>query len=388
MPAIAKVSSPVLVAIPARNEADELEGCLQALGAQRRAAIDCAVICLNDCTDDSSRVISRIADNLPFRLDVMDVALPPGNPCVGTARRLAMDRAAVLAGAGGILLTTDADGRVPPDWVAANLGAMAAGADAVAGQAEMDPAGAKLLSRHLHDLDAGERGYAALLDEIRSLLDPDPADPWPRHDQHSGASLAVTVAAYRSAGGIPPVALAEDRAFVARLRKIDARIRHAPEIRVVVSARLHGRAPGGMADTLRLRSARAVAFLDGRLEPAHEAARRARICAELRHMWRAGIAESARLRRVAATLQVTTRFLAACFGIPPSESRCRDENSGQQRTYFGAGWAQLEQQSAVLRRRRVPHESLAAEAAQAMRIRDWLKVAEGRAGMPLHAAAE
>jgi len=281
-----------VVAIPARNEADELEDCLFALAAQRPAAIDCLVVCLNNCTDGSAAVIRRIAVALPFCVDVVEVTLPPDRACAGMARRIAMDRAAALVGLEGILVTTDADARVPPGWLAANLAAIAMGADAVAGQVEIEPFGARLVPQHLHEIDTRECNYAALLDEIRSLLDPDPADPWPRHDQQCGASIAVTTAAYRHAGGMPLVPLAEDRAaFFGNLRQIDARIRHAPEVRVVVSARLHGRAQGGMADTIRRRITRVDPFLDARLEPAGDAARRARACGQLRRMWQVGTAE-------------------------------------------------------------------------------------------------
>ena len=85
-----------------------------ALAAQRHAAIQGVVICLSNCTDDSATVVSRIAVALPFRVDTIDVALPPKRACAGVARRIAMHRAAELAGPDGILLTTDADARVPP----------------------------------------------------------------------------------------------------------------------------------------------------------------------------------------------------------------------------------------------------------------------------------
>jgi hypothetical protein len=51
----------------------------------------------------------------------------------------------------------------------------------------------------------------------------------------------------------PGTPLGEDRAFFDALRRVDARIRHVPGVRVVVSARIVGRAPGGMADTMRRR---------------------------------------------------------------------------------------------------------------------------------------
>jgi hypothetical protein len=107
-----------------------------------------------------------------------------------------------------------------------------------------------------------ECGYDKLLDQIHALLDPDPFDPWPRHTEHSGASLAVTLEAYRRAGGIPPMAVGEDRAFAEALRRVDAHIRHAPTVRVIVSGRIIGRAAGGMADTICRRLTRPDEMLD------------------------------------------------------------------------------------------------------------------------------
>ena len=158
-------SRPVVAALPAKDEADELAGCLLALAAQQGATPDAAVICLNNCTDDSAAVVRRVSRVLPFAVHSLDVCLPPGSACAGMARRIAMDHAAELAGPRGILLTTDADGRVAPDWVAANLAAIAEGADAVAGCAEIEPIGARLIPAHLHAIDARECAYAALLDE-------------------------------------------------------------------------------------------------------------------------------------------------------------------------------------------------------------------------------
>ena len=56
------------------------------------------------------------------------------------------------------------------------------------------------------------------------------------------ASRRVSRAAFRRVGGVPAVALGEDRAFAAALQRAGARIRHAPEVRVVVSGRILGRA--------------------------------------------------------------------------------------------------------------------------------------------------
>lgn len=365
-------SRPIVAAIPAKDEADELEGCLLALAAQHGAALDATVLCLNNCTDRSAEVIRRVAGALPFAVHSVEVSLPPKRACAGTARRIAMDRAAELAGPRGILLTTDADGRAAPDWLTVNLAAIAGGAEAVAGRAEIEPVGARLIPAHLHAIDARECAYAVLLDEIRWLLDPDPADPWPRHDEHSGASIAVTVEAYRRAGGIPPVPLAEDRAFFDRLRQVDAKIRHAPDARVIVSARIVGRAPGGMADTIRRRMTQIDELLDDRLEPARDATRRAWLRGRLYQAWRRGAREIAEIGRLADKLGMTVDDLAVLI-----TSR-----------YFGAAWAMVEERSPVLRRRRVRLADLPTQTDCARRLREGIRRATNPAGTPLRVAAE
>jgi hypothetical protein len=352
--------APVFVAIPAKDEAQELEPCLAALTAQRGARLDGVVLCLNNCTDVSAALARRLSASLPYALHVLDVELPPERACAGLARRMAMDHAVSLAGARGILLTTDADGRVAPDWLAVNLAALRAGADAVAGQADIEPQGAALIPAHLHAIDARECAYAALLDEIHARLDPDPFDPWPRHDEHSGASIAVTVAAYRRAGGLPPVCLAEDRAFFDALRRVDARIRHEPAARVMVSARTIGRAKGGMADTIRRRIERVDEYLDERLEPAADAMRRARVKARLRALWRGGPGDVAAMGRMLGV---------RLEGMLPAP-------------FFGSAWAAIESASPVLQRRRVKLAGLASETARAQALRDRLRGALSAAEDP------
>jgi Glycosyl transferase family 2 len=346
-----------IVAIPAKDEADEIGPCLQALAGQRGPAPHGAVLCLNNCSDGSAATVQQLAPSLPFPVHVLEVQLAGERACAGVARRIAMDRAADLVGPDGIILTTDADGRVAPDWLAHNLAALARGADAVAGRAEIEPNGAKLIPAHLHEIDARECAYAALLDEIASLLDPDPADPWPRHDEHSGASIAVTVAAYRRSGGMPPSALGEDRAFFDALRRVDARIRHAPEVRVTVSARIVGRAAGGMADTIRRRIERVDPLLDDRLEGVPDAVRRAMLRAALRHAWHAPCAPRAGM---AARLRLPTHEVADLLSAGT----------------FGVAWAATEERSPVLQRQRVTLADLPLQTARALRLRNALRTAE------------
>jgi glycosyltransferase involved in cell wall biosynthesis len=173
------VNPPIVVAIPALNEAERIGACLAALARQRDTLLPEVVVLLNNCTDESEAVVRQFALTAPMRVHAVDRSLPAPRAFAATARRLVMAHAARLAGPDGVLLTTDADAVAPPDWLAANLRAIE-GVDAVAGRAVIDPLEACAVPQELHEADARECAYAALLDQIAALLDPDLADPWPR----------------------------------------------------------------------------------------------------------------------------------------------------------------------------------------------------------------
>lgn len=345
-----------VVAVPVKDEAERIGACLRALCVQRDAPAHQVLVFVNDTTDATPALLRGLLPSLSMPVHVVEHRFAPGDGGAGVARRLAMQRAADLAGAGGVLLTTDADGRVAPDWLAANLHHLRHGADAVAGRAELDPADAALIPARLHEDDAREVAYATLLDEIAHLLDPDPADPWPRHTEHNGASIAVTAAAYHRAGGVPAVPVGEDRAFFDALRRADARIRHAPEVRVTVSGRTVGRAAGGMADTIRRRLSAPDPFLDDQLEGAAAFARRLGLRRRLRAAHAAGLSDA------------LAGALARDLGVDPADVRRVCAASG-----FGAAWAELEARSPALVRVPVPVADLADEAALAARLRDALR---------------
>jgi hypothetical protein len=233
------------------------------------------------------------------------------------------------------LLTTDADACVDSNWIAFNLLELKRGADAVAGRIDIDPAEAAMIPARLHEDDARECPYADLLDRINAELDPDPFDPWPRHSEHSGASIAVTVSAYRRAGGIPDMPLGEDRAFFSALRRVDARIRHAPEVRLVVSGLTIGRAVGGMADTIRRRMIKPDETIDDRPEPAEDAARRAHLRNHVRILWRSRREEG--VLDLANQLQLHPVDVARALSL----------------SHFGAVFAELELKSSGLAKRTV-----------------------------------
>ncbi len=104
-----------------------------------------------------------------------------------------------------MIASTDGDTRVASNWLAETWDAVDRGADAVGGDIRTDRAGRRALDPHARRSYLRDVRYRRLVDELASRLDPDPADPWPRHHHHTGASLAVTAEAYRRVGGLPPL---------------------------------------------------------------------------------------------------------------------------------------------------------------------------------------
>jgi GT2 family glycosyltransferase len=333
------------VAIPAKNEAERIQQCLAALARQSVPADD-IVLLLNDCTDGTAALI-RAMPPMASRVHVIECSLLPLFAAAGEARRLAMDHAAALAGE-GVLLTTDADGEVGPDWIEVNLAAIAMGADAVCGQAVVDHVEALFVPPHLHENSVREVAYGRLIDEIASRLDPDPADPWPRHTEEAGCSIAVTARKFRAVGGMPGLASGEDRALIRRLRLIDARIRHAPGLNVSVSGRVEGRAAGGMAEVIKRRMVQQDEFTDEQIEPAAEAIRRARTRRRVRDLWRRGGGRAG----LARDLAIPQTLLDAALGA----------------AFFGTCWDMIERASPRLARRRVAFADVTRETAIAMRF--------------------
>ncbi|MBS9722024.1 glycosyltransferase [Tianweitania sp. BSSL-BM11] len=246
-----------VVAVPAKNEEERLPLLLAALAGQswclRTEQPLRVVAVLNNCTDrtrDAALVFARTAPNL--LIELIDVALPPDTAHVGTARQMAMDRALELcSGHNGVILSTDADAVPDPNWVEATLKAIDGGADAVGGLLYGNKQEESRLGEGFQARAAAVAEYGALCDQLASLIDPLAHDPWPRHRDHTGASLAVRAAIYQAVGGLPPLRMREDLALVSKIRAADGKLVHPLDVRVEVSARLTGRAQGGMADCLK-----------------------------------------------------------------------------------------------------------------------------------------
>ena len=249
------------VIIPAKDEADNLPATLAALAAQtdlRGRPLPPAtfevIVLANNCADDTAATVRRVARQLPrLALHVAELHLPPAEAHVGQARRLLMDEACYrlqLAGRPvGLIASTDADTRVAPTWLAANLAEIEAGADAVGGRILTDSP--RLGACPVRRTQLRDVAYHLLRARLERLLDPNPADPWPCHHQHYGASLALTARAYQLVGGLPVVRFLEDEALWQALRRHDLRLRHSPTVQVVTSDRQCGRVEIGLSWQLR-----------------------------------------------------------------------------------------------------------------------------------------
>ncbi|WP_263382574.1 glycosyltransferase [Granulicella arctica] len=253
----------VSVIVPARNEEQSLPTALNAMAAQvDTAGVQLSadtfeiLLLLNNCTDGSALVARQWQQAHPqIALHICERTLSPEIAHVGTARRLLMDTAwhrlrGTLHKVNAIL-STDSDTLVAPDWIVRNLRALERGADAVGGAIHLKSGDVESLpdgARRAYLLD---RKYQQLVAELEAILDPQHGDPWPRHLQHFGASLACTPEIYARAGGMPPVQPLEDVAFVDALRRVDARLRHDPDVVVYTSSRMEGRVEIGLSQQLR-----------------------------------------------------------------------------------------------------------------------------------------
>ena len=355
----------IVVAIPVKNEEERIGLCLEALSVQE--GVEFAelglVLLLNNCTDGTLYRVREFAPMLPFRVEVHSVALPPDKANAGWARKLAMDAAARLVASDGLILTTDADTLAHEDWVAANQREIDKGHDAVAGYVMADPMELMQLPAAILERGSLEWEYQQLAAELDARVDPEPHDAWPRHNQNCGASAAVTAAAYRAIGGLPPRPVGEDRALFEMLRLMDGKIRHSLEVQVVTSARTDGRACGGLADEIRLRTDPAHPC-DDALEVAMSVLRRAQWRHQLRGEWRGGHADG-RVACWARKLRITEAEFRTALGRHP---------------YFGAFWSELESLSPRLQWRLVTMAGLKRELRRIRRLVDTGR-ARGKAAL-------
>ncbi|QKG53562.1 glycosyltransferase [Hymenobacter sp. BRD67] len=304
------------VIIPAKDEATTLPATLAALAAQTTLAGQTlpagmleVIVLANNCIDRTAAAVRQAARRHPsLVVHVAEVQLPRSHAHVGRARRLLLDEAAQrledTIGPTGVLLSTDADTLVASTWLAATLREIEEGAEAVGGRilTQTPAAVAPCPVRRIQLRDAA---YRVLLRQLEDLVDPCAVDPWPSHHQHFGASLALTVRAYRQVGGLPAVPFLEDESLWQLLLQHDLPVRHSPRVQVYTSARRCGRVEVGLSWQLREWETLTEQQREPLVPCPHELVRVWRTRRSLRAWWQQGaVAVGPELARLARALEI------------------------------------------------------------------------------------
>jgi glucosyl-3-phosphoglycerate synthase len=245
------VSAPALTlravaVVPARDEEQRIGACLDALAGQAGVEPDAyeVVVVLDECRDGTAAEVAAARERHP-QLRLIELGGPGrgAGPARATGMDLGCSRLEAVGREDGLLASTDADSVVASDWIARQLEAIAAGAEAVGGEVVLDPVEAALLPA-----DVSSRRAAELAERTRLAAARGPAE----HPHFSGASLGVTPRAYRLAGGIAWLAALEDQELEDRLAAAGVAIHRPRPVRVTTSARTDGRASRGLARDLAL----------------------------------------------------------------------------------------------------------------------------------------
>lgn len=225
--------------VPVHDEQELLGACLDALARAARWVADGAlvrtVVVLDGCEDGSGDVA---------RAHGVEVLAVPARG-VGAARdvgcRALLDGPATRP---DWLATTDADSRVPPDWMLAQLETWQCGGDARVGAV------------YVEDWEEHGPGARHWFSDVYDLA----GDP---HPHVHGANLGVSSEAYEACGGFRGLATGEDVALVTALDVggfAAHRTRRSP---VLTSGRRIARARGGFAHRLSDLGATGLAPAEG-----------------------------------------------------------------------------------------------------------------------------
>lgn len=310
----------VCVIIPVKDEAENIALTLGAFARQvdlNGQPLDKntfeIIVFANNCADNSAVLIENWRRKNSLNLHLIEKHLPPEKANVGYVRRWLMNEAErrLLQNrfGRGVIMTTDGDTCVAPDWIAANLKEIETGAEAVGGRILIKPEDLRRMNANARRFHLFDNAYRLAAAEIEARLDPVSDDPAPRHHQHFNASFAVTTETFRRAGGVPEVRFLEDVAFYHALLRVDARVRHSSRVRVYTSSRNAGRVECGLStqigDWLRLGET-GETFL---VESAAAIAARVNSRRTLREFWCGREKSAAKIARLAEDLLIAPEFL-------------------------------------------------------------------------------
>lgn len=238
MPTRARSRRPAWVIVPARDEAERIEACLAALAAAAaQVSGPTRVVVVDDGSTDGTAELARSALG---GWGAGHRVIPGPAAGVGWARRTGFEQAlSELAGGGEALLaTTDADSQVAPDWLAVLHHRLDDGHVVIAGDVQLSPGADPRLSR------ARAR---RLRTRVRALP---PAESGAAHPHFAGSNLAFAAETLRRLGPLPTPRSLEDEAILHRCRTLGIPVLRDAAAVVATSARLEGRAPGGLAAAL------------------------------------------------------------------------------------------------------------------------------------------
>lgn len=222
------------------------------------------VLLINNSSDGSWDLAHNLLSAAGTAFVIAGVELDAAISDAPHARRLALDIGAQLV-PDGVLLTTDADTLVDPDWVSATLVHIRSGAELVCGSVTIDAEELGALPRAVIDCGEVEAAYSSKVQKL-----------WRQWTEGSapgfqipamGASLALSTVRYREIGGMPVPPVAEDKALAKLARRHAWSIELASDVKVQTSGRLVARAAGGMGDALRARATDDDPYCDEQLVP-------------------------------------------------------------------------------------------------------------------------
>lgn len=220
--------SELAVVVPARNERRRIGAALEAiltatatLKATHPQVTVRVVVVLDRCTDGTA---DRVAHYPGVEAITSDHGMVGAARAQGISHILATTNTAPHA---LWLACTDADSRVPNNWL-------------------------------LHHYETARSGADVLLGTVRPQLHGPALHTWTErhtlrdgHPHVHGANLGILAHAYLAAGGFPHVAEHEDQILAKNARTLGLRIVSTDNAPVQTSARRTGRTPGGMAGYLR-----------------------------------------------------------------------------------------------------------------------------------------
>ena len=220
----------VAVIVPAADEEDHIANSLEAINEARlhlkatgRQIHVEVIVVLDDCHDATARIVAR-------HLGVLAMTSRARN--VGAARRLGTGRALEHVDDPRTmwLANTDADSRVPADWLTQMIVHADQGVDLILGTVRprygLPLAVQQAWFKRHHLLSDG-------------------------HSHIHGANLGIRASTYLTIGGWQPLPTGDDVDLANRAVQCGARVERTAAIPVITSSRTDGRAPYGFSSYLR-----------------------------------------------------------------------------------------------------------------------------------------